>query len=239
MAINLNRKTLSLESVNVAVNDLIERGSPARKNTRQYLGASSIGSECLRQVQFDWMVDGKFNVQTMDRFERGHFFEQRSRDHLEHAGIKFRPKGDGDSFTTADGQFRGHCDGIIDGGPEIPGLVYPALWEHKCLIESGFKKVERDGLEKAYPHYAIQIWIYQAYLDLTNDALVTIVNANSCQRLHFLLKFDPVRAQLWSDRAAMIIKATRAGELLPRVTENPNDYRCKNFCSHLERCRRY
>jgi hypothetical protein len=38
-----------------------------------------------------------------------------------------------------------------------------------------------------------------------------------------------------SDRAVMIIEATRAGELLERVSNDPEDCRCK-MCGHRERC---
>ena len=46
---------------------------------------------------------------------------------------------------------------------------------------------------------------------------------------------DAAQAQTWSDRAVAIIKATCAGELLPRGFDNPNDWRCK-ACGHRERC---
>ena len=63
--------------------------------------------------------------------------------------------------------------------------------------------MERDGVEKAYPQYAAQIWIYQAYLDVTeNPAILTAVNADTCERLHMLVPFNVERAQAWSDRAA-------------------------------------
>ena len=50
-----------------------------------------------------------------------------------------------------------------------------------------------------------------------------------------MVPFDPILAQEISDRAVMVIEATLAGELLPRVTENPEDWRCK-MCSHKARC---
>jgi hypothetical protein len=65
--------------------------------------------------------------------------------------------------------------------------------------------------------------------------LFTVVNADDASRLHFLVPFDAERAQAWSDRAVMVIEATRAGELLSRITDDPNDWRCK-VCSHRERC---
>ena len=236
MGINLNRRSLSVEPINVTINELIERAEPPEENTRQYLGASSIGSECLRRVQYDWMVDAKHKTRKRDIFARGHFFEERSRQHLIRAGFEFAPANEQDHFETANGTFRGHADGVIVKGPTIPNLLYPCVWEHKALGRKGFQDIERDGLEKAYPQYAIQVWIYQAYLNLPNPALFTIMNADSCERLHFQVPFQIERAQLWSDRAVEIIRATRAGELLPRITPNPNDFRCKRFCGHYTRC---
>jgi hypothetical protein len=153
--------------------------------------------------------------------------------HLIRAGFGFRD--DGLKFSAVDGLFRGHCDGIIVSGPALPEISYPCIWEHKALGAKSWRALERDGLLKAFPHYAAQVAIYQAYLDVTNPALFTALNADTCERLHLQVPFDPERAQAWSDRAVIIIEATRAGELLSRVTENLDDWRCK-MCSHRERC---
>jgi hypothetical protein len=237
MSLNLNPTHLSTEPVNLRINDLIEQAEPPEENTRQYLGASAIGSECLRRVQYDWMCDPVHKTRTRDIFARGHFHEELTRQHLIRAGFEFDEDPERHRFVTAQGVFRGHADGVIVAGPEIAGVGYPCCWEHKCINDRGWKNLERDGLHKTYPGYFIQVVIYQAYLSLTDHpAIFTAVNANDCARLHFLVPFDPVKAQLWSDRAVEIIRATRVGELLPRVTENPNDYRCKNLCSHYQRC---
>jgi hypothetical protein len=95
--------------------------------------------------------------------------------------------------------------------------------------------VERDGLEKAYPQYAAQIALYQAYLNVTNPVLFSATNADSCEWLHFLVPYNAECAQLWSDRAVNIIEATRAGELLPRAYDDPQEWRCR-MCPHKERC---
>ena len=155
-----------------------------------------------------------------DIFARGHFFEELSRQHLIAAGFKFASK-DRLRFEAAGGLFRGHADGILLAGPQLPGLIYPALWEHKCLKAKSWSAIERDGLNGLYEIYAAQVAIYQAYLDVTNPAFFTVVNADTCERLHFLVPFDAQLAQTTSDRAVAVIEATRAGELLPRVTENP------------------
>lgn len=233
-ALDFNRANLSERPINQLINELIEQAEPAGQNFRQYLGASAIGAECLRKIQFDWMCDPMFPARIKDIFARGHFFEEVTRQHLIAAGFKFAPK-ERLEFKAADGLFRGHADGILEAGPQLPALRYPALWEHKALKAKGWKAIERDGLAGLYASYAAQVAIYQAYLDVTNPALFSIVNADTCERLHFLIPFDAELAQSTSDRAVTVIEATRAGELLPRITENPADWRCK-ICSHRERC---
>jgi hypothetical protein len=234
MSLDFNRENLSGKPISQLVNDLIEGAEPPTPNYRQYLGASSIGSECLRKIQYTWMCDPQFPARVKDIFARGHFFEELTRQHLIAAGFKFAAKKQLE-FKAADELFRGHADGILLAGPTLPGLIYPALWEAKCLKAKGWKAIERDGLKGLYAVYAAQVAIYQAYLDVTNPALFSVVNADTCERLHFLVPFDAQLAQATSDRAVAVIEATRAGELLPRVTEDPKDWRCK-MCSYRERC---
>jgi hypothetical protein len=233
--LDFNRANLSTTPTSITINDLIECAEPPEENVRHYLGASAIGSECLRKVQFDWMVDPVHVSQTRDIFRRGHLFEALTREHLKRAGFVFAPE-EQLAFSAAGGLFRGHADRIATAGPDIPGGGYPCIWECKALGDKGWKSLEREGLEKAYPHYAAQVWLYQAYLGIDEHrAIFTAVNANTMARLHLLHAFDAERAQMWSDRAVTVIEATRAGELLPRVTEDPKDWRCR-ICSHRARC---
>jgi hypothetical protein len=231
---DFNRIDRSDDQINVLLNDLIERAEPPGRNYRQYLGASAIGAECLRKVQFDWMCDPVFPARIKDIFARGHFFEDATRRHLIAAGFKFAPA-DRLEFKAIDGLFRGHADGIITAGPQSLGLYYPCLWEHKCVKAKGFRAIERDGLNGLYEIYAAQVALYQAYLDVTNPALFRVVNADTCERLHFLVPFDAQLAQAMSDRAVAVIEATRTGELLQRIADDRDDWRCR-ICSHVERC---
>ena len=235
--LDFNRVNISASSVSVGINEAIERAAlRSIRLPRSYLGASIVGHECLRRVQYDWFCDPVHAARTYEIFERGHYFEQRSRQHLVDAGFRFAPSL-ALAFSAADGLLRGHADGIIIAGPDLPGLylIYPLIWEHKALGAKGWKKLERDGLTKAFPEYATQVRLYQAYLDVTNPALFTALNADTCERMHFLVPFDAERAQAASDRAVTIIAASRAGQLLPRFTDDADDWRCR-MCSHWERC---
>jgi hypothetical protein len=238
MVMNFNRATLGLEPVNVAVNDAIERAAAAKAELpRPYFGASIVGDDCLRKIQFDWWCKPTLASRVRDIFDRGHYFEELARQRLIAAGLKFAPS-EVLAFSAVNGCLRGHADGIVIAGPNpLNGVLfsYPFLWEHKTLNAKNWRAVERDGLEKAFPKYAAQVALYQAYLNKTNPALFTITNADTCERLHFWVPFSAERAQEWSDRAAFIIEATRAGELLPRAYGDPDDWRCR-VCAHREKC---
>jgi hypothetical protein len=238
--LNLNRASLSLDLFNSAVNDAIEQASltkHASDQPRGYLGASLIGDECARKIQFEWMTKATFPARVHSIFQRGHYFEIESRQQLLDAGFVFAPI-EALDFTAADGLMAGHADGLIVRVPADVELKTPALWEHKALNAKNWRAVERDGLAKVFPRYSAQVALYQNFLNVTNPALVTVVNADTCKRLHFTVPFDARRAQEASDRAVMVIEATRAGELLPRFDPDCEDFRCR-MCSHRERCLRY
>jgi hypothetical protein len=233
--LDFNSADLSESVLNVRINQLIEAQAPPPENTRLYLGASSIGSECSRKIQFDWWLKSKHPVLDLDRFERGHFFEALSRDRLRAAGFKFEPDASKLEFIAIDGYFRGHADGLLIAGPPVQGLTYPCIWEHKAVKAKNWRELDRVGLLKKYMPYAAQVWMYQFYLKHTNPAFFTFVNSDTCERLHFLLPFDAAYAEFWTERAAAIIKATQAGELMDRGHKAPSDWRCK-CCGHTERC---
>jgi len=233
--LDFNRVNVLATALSVAINQLIEAAEPPDENIRRYLGASSVGHECLRRIQYDWMCDAEHPTRLRDIFARGHFFEEVSRQHLIRAGFRFAPP-EQLGFAAAAGLFRGHSDGILIDGPTLPGMGFPCVWEHKCLGAKGWREIEHAGLEKARPGYAAQVRLYQAYLCVTeHPALFTATNADTCERLHLLLPFDAARAQEASDRAVAVIQATQAGELLPRLTDDVDDWRCK-LCGHRGRC---
>ena len=121
-------------------------------------------------------------------FRRGHFFEALMREHLVAAGFVFAPM-ESCEFAALDGNFRGHADGILISGPHLPGayLPFPCVWEAKALNAKNWRAVARDGLATVFPRYAVQVAIYQFYLGKPNPALITCVNANTCEVAAFRL----------------------------------------------------
>ena len=120
--LNLNRANLSIEPINAAINNAIEHvTTTAAELPRLYLGASIVGSVCLRKVQYDWWCQPMHSARLREIFARGHYFEQQSRQHLSAAGFKFAPP-EALGFSAVNGALRGNADGIIIAGQTCPVL---------------------------------------------------------------------------------------------------------------------
>jgi hypothetical protein len=233
---DLSRVNINLadEPLSVAINARIEHALPTEL-PRRYLGASIL-HECLRRTQFDQWCRPVLSARTRSIFDRGHYFEARTREALVAAGFVFAPKESWAFAVDLNGEFKGHADGVIVHAPAMPAyLATPCVWEHKALNNKNFRAVARDGLERTFPGYAAQTWTYQKYLGKLNPALFTCVNADTCERFSFLFPYNSALAELWTERAADINAATRRGELLPRAYSDPSDWRCR-ICSHHTRC---
>ena len=209
---------------------------------REYLGASRLGAACERQLQYEYAkapVDqGKgFSGRLLRIFERGHRTEDMVIRWLRMAGYTLKTEdaeGHQFGFSVASGRLRGHVDGVLLAGPE--GLTYPALFETKCLGAKSWRDVVKNKLAVSKPIYAAQIALYQSYLDLhEHPALFTAVNADTMEIYAEPIPFDASLAQRMSDRAAKVITATDAGELLPRSFADQTHFECK-FCAWSDRC---
>jgi hypothetical protein len=228
---------LQRQPLNVVINAGVERATAAATRlSRMYFGASIIGHACARQIQYDWMCTPELSARVRLIFDRGHAFEALIRAQLVLAGFQFAPK-EALEFVALDGFLQGHADGIVTSGPDLPcaHFAYPAIWECKALNAKNFRAVVRNGFTATFPRYATQVAIYQRFLGVTNPALVTCANADTCEVLHLGLPFDAGRAKEAIDHAKAIIDATRAGELLPRFTGDPGNFQCR-ICQHRRRC---
>ena len=174
------------EPINVELNALTERVALATPRMNGgYLGASAVGDECMRKVQFDWLCSSfegarqrrRFPSRTCDRSDGACAIGRKRLRLRAHRSIGVHRVED----------LKGHADGIIIAAPPRPAyLAFPAIWECKCLYGKGWRGLVRDGLAKAYPKYA-------SYSRFINTALVrqlavfTAVNADFCEVLHMLV----------------------------------------------------
>jgi len=208
---------------------------------RRYLGASSLGDPCSRKLQYRYMGQEKdedkgFPAKTLRTFALGHSIEDMMITIFRDAGFDLRTelKGEQFAFDTADGEVRGHIDGVIVSGPL--NLGYPMLWECKSASDKKFKEFVRNGVAIANPVYAAQVALYQAYMDLAeHPCCFTVLNKNTSEIYIELVPFNAELAQATSDKAVNIIKATKVEEMLPRVAQNNDYYGCK-WCEFRNTC---
>jgi hypothetical protein len=234
------------------VNAAIDAGLVADRASippRDYLGGSRLGHPCERALQFEFAgapkdEGGDFDGQALRIFAIGHALEDLAIAWLRGAGFDLytrRANGEQLGFSVAGGRIRGHVDGILAGGPELPGLAWPALWECKTMNARNWRETVSKGVAVAKPVYAAQIALYQAYMEGTvpgvsaNPALFTAINKDTAELHHELVPFDAALAQRMSDRAVRILQATDAGELLPRIAREPEFHECR-MCPWSRRC---
>lgn len=229
------------EAIKNAVDAAILRDEKKRER-RKYLGASSIGDECSRKIQYRFMnypVDDekKFSAQTLRIFQFGHEIENYAAKWIKNAGFDLRTEdkqGEQFGFSIADDQIKGHIDGVICNGPVA--MDYPSLWENKSSNDRKFQSFVRYGVAKTNPTYATQIALYQTYMELSeNPALFTVVNKNTSEVYYELVPYNRELAQQASDKAVNILTASKAGDILPRVAQSKDFFLCK-FCEYRKTC---
>jgi hypothetical protein len=232
------------EALEKAVVDAIDIGLRQNRNSqprRQYIGASRIGEDCARMLAYEYHQTPKdegsdFKGTTLRMFDMGHDGEDRMAEYLRLAGFDLHThKEDGKQFgmSDAEGKFKGHLDGVIHGGPAIPGLKYPCLWENKAVGDNTWKKYKKLGIKVGRPTYYAQVQIYMSYFDL-DYCLFTFINRDTCEIAVEVIPLNTVDAQKYIDKAVSIVKSQNAEEF-SRVGKGMDDYACK-FCDFKRKC---
>ena len=249
--LDYNHRSGVVERINAAVDAALE-AERAATPPRDYLGASRLGHACERALQFEFAGAPKDEGQevagrTLRIFAIGHALEDLAIRWLRAAGLDLytrkgnRPDGEQFGFSVAGGRIRGHVDGIVADAPPGLGLRTPALWECKTMNAKNWRETVAKGVILAKPVYAAQIALYQAYMEATvpgisaAPALFTAINKDTAELHHELVPFDADLAQRMSDRGVRILRATDAGDLLPRIAQT-RDYHACRFCPWADRC---
>ena len=210
---------------------------------REYLGGSIIGKECERLIQYmatNTAPDpGKgFSGRMLRIFDRGHWVEGYVIQRLKKAGywiMDLDEYGKQIGFESHDGLFRGHRDGVFLSGPDCHA-PYPRLFECKGLEQKYFLQIKTKGLEAYSPTYYGQCQIYMKKFNLTeNPAFFAAVNMNRMELYFEPVEYNREYAARLEVKADRIIRACRMGELLPRMHDNPDFFKCK-ACSYRCKC---
>jgi len=249
--LDYNSTSRAADAVNAAIDTALQKANAATP-PRDYLGGSRLGHACERALQFEFAHALKdegadFDGRILRIFAIGHALEDLAVAWLRTAGFDLytrkggRPDGEQFGFRVAGGRIRGHVDGILAGGPPVPGMGFPSLWECKTMNAKSWRETASKGVAVSKPIYAAQIAVYQAYMDGTvtgiadHPALFTAINKDTAELHHELVPFNAALAQRMSDRAVRVLRATDAGELLPRVAQQSDHFECR-MCPWAKRC---
>ena len=249
--LDFNSRSQTSGHVNAAIDAALVANNAATP-PRTYLGGSRLGHACERALQFEFTSTPKdegagFDGRLLRIFGIGHALEDVAVAWLRGAGFGlYTRRGGGEhgeqfGFSVAGGRIRGHVDGVFAGGPTIPGMAFPALWECKTMNAKSWRETASKGVAASKPIYAAQIAVYQAYMDASvpgvadNPVLFTAINKDTAELHHELVPFNAELAQRMSDRGVRILAATDAGELLPRIAAKADHFECR-FCPWAKRC---
>jgi hypothetical protein len=227
--------------------DAVDRAIVERESknlARPYLGASSIGRPCSRELwyQFRWVAPILFDAITHKRFEDGYRDEDLMASRLRLVpGIELWTLDayTGHQFGIIDhgGHFRGHLDGVIRGILQAPKT--PHVWEHKCTNEKKQAKLdqlktefgEKEALKKWDEVYYAQALIYMYYKELPRHYL-TVSSPGGRTQTSCRTNASNKEAKLIVNKARRIITSP---EPLERISEKPEFFQCK-WCNFKAVC---
>ncbi len=179
-----------------------------REDRREYLGMSSLGNECERQLWYEWRwchPPEKFDGRKLRLFETGHREEARLIADLRAAGVYVINEEGGKQIAVegVGGHLRGHLDGTARGIPEAPKTEH--VLECKTHNLKSFKTLLKDGVEKSKPVHAAQMQLYMHFTGLFR-ALYLAVCKDDESIYSERINYDPIAAARLIAKAERIIK---------------------------------
>jgi len=190
--------------------------------SRNYIGASSIGRPCMRALYYDFhgVPKEKISPELALTFEHGKSVEDMilSMDLL---AVSFLPQ-----MVCKDlDVFQGTPDAVI----HVNGLGY--ILEIKTANSSSFTQAQKNGVRRWRPQYYDQV---QAYMGLSGieQSIILVFNKDNSHLYEELIKFDNLHYELLVERARQISLAT---EPPAKLNESPMFYVCK-MCEFRRHC---
>ena len=201
----------------------------SRETSRNYIGASSIGSECLRKVWYEYRgVEGAPVSNKLQRtFNVGKRLETLVTDALIDSGLELILPADVNHFLKYFDEdlpyFQGHCDAIWKDEE--------AVIEVKTARDSSFKIFINKGLEKWSQSYYSQV---QAYMGMSGmkTGYVICLNKDTSELHDEQVEFNQDYYDCLKARAVLVHDTE---EPLNRVNSSPFYIACRS-CKFRDVC---
>jgi hypothetical protein len=194
------------------------------EEARDYIGASSIGSDCLRQIWYEFKGYKGANVPNKLKrtWEIGRRLELMIIDLLKQGGILFEDY-QFQLSSVAYPYFKGHFDGLI--------IKPRAILEIKTAKDASFKIFIKQGCKRWNTKYYSQL---QSYMGLSgvHSSYIIVLNKDNSEVFDELVLFDERYYSMLLGKAEFIYNCT---EPPPRVNNSPMWFQCK-MCKFKSIC---
>lgn len=198
-------------------------------DTRHYIGASSIGSECLRQIwyQANGVKGLEIPAKTKRTWEIGKRLEGLIIDWLDEADISIGAFIHRTIKSNKVPKFQGHLDGVWIG----TGGKYNAIIEIKTAKDASFKIFATKGVKTWNPQYYAQI---QSYMGMSgiHKSYILVLNKDTSELSDELVLYDDDFYQKLEEKAQMIADSKIEP---PKINGSPLFYKCK-MCKFNKVC---
>jgi hypothetical protein len=197
------------------------------KRTRDYIGASGIGAECLRQIWYEFTGVEAESVPTKTRrtWAIGRHLEALILQWLTEAGFDI-DSSQAEFHSEGMPYFKGHLDSVwMKKGKPF------AIIEIKTAKDASFNVFIKKGLRTWNPQYYAQL---QSYMGMSgiHTAYILVLNKDSSDIADELVTFDKDFYERLRTKAEMIANAKVPP---PRINASPLWYQCK-MCKFNKVC---
>ncbi len=199
------------------------------RKTRDYIGASAIGSDCLRQIWYEYKGVQATEVPTKMRrtWTIGRVLEGTILDWLTEAGLNITRTW-GDLVANEMPYFKGHLDSVWMKNEKPFAII-----EIKTAKDSSFMIFVKKGIRTWQPQYYAQIQTYMGMSGI-HRAYILVLNKDTSDISDELVLFDEAFYQTLRQKASMIANAHIAP---PKVNGSPLWFFCK-LCKFNKVCHR-
>lgn len=183
---------------------------------RDYIGASSIGSDCLRQIWYE-LNNGKGNKipnKLRRTWEVGKVLEGMVVGLLRDCGVNISAC-QSEFVHYKLPYFKGHCNGVI--------VDYNAILEVKTAKNASFNIFVKSGCKKWNYKYYAQL---QAYMGMSgiHEAYILVLNKDNSDLHEEFIAFDEFVFEELTDKAIRVFESVEPPR---RVHNSPLWFACK------------
>ncbi|MGE4118930.1 MAG: hypothetical protein AB7F29_13740 [Candidatus Nitrosocosmicus sp.] len=211
------------------LSNLIDKITYPPDQKRLYIGASNIGSECLRQIWYEFksFTSTPHLGRHQRNLEVGKKFESMIVDWIEKAGVTIiKPHSSNHYLEYFDDElpyFRGHADALL------PTLK--AVLDIKVIKASSYRDFVNKGLKEWSPIYYAQLQSYMGMGHIPHAYLLAL-NKDTAEIHDEKINFDNAYYKSLKERAKMIADSPSEPN---RISSNPAWWLCK-ICKYRTIC---